>query len=135
MIIVISTFAHGPVNFNLINPGWYLYSLNSTFGITQLISSPPPLNFVYINLCLSFFLSVTAIPRKIESNASGKFWVAIKVHKIWEIRKWHNTQWYGFGSVLVLNGYRFCPFFSGFIIQVYWGTMVVYKCIPCYNYK
>ena len=32
------------------------------------------------NLCLSFFLGITAVPREIESNAYAKFWI-LGAHK------------------------------------------------------
>ena len=32
------------------------------------------------NLCFSFLLGITAIPREIENNAYTKFWGANKVH-------------------------------------------------------
>ena len=38
------------------------------------------------NLCLSFFLGITAVPREIESNAYAKFWI-LGAHKGMR-RKW-----------------------------------------------
>ena len=35
--------------------------------------SPPPPQILY-NLCFSFLLSVTAVPREIENNAYAEFW-------------------------------------------------------------
>ena len=32
------------------------------------------------NLCFSFLLGITAVPRETESNAYAKFWEANKVH-------------------------------------------------------
>ena len=32
------------------------------------------------NLCFSFLLGITAVPREIENNAYAKFWGANKVH-------------------------------------------------------
>ena len=32
------------------------------------------------NLCFSFLLGITAVPREIENNPYAKFWVANKVH-------------------------------------------------------
>ena len=34
------------------------------------------------NLCFSFLLSITAVPREIENNAHAKFWAANKVHYV-----------------------------------------------------
>ena len=50
----------------------------STFPIMHLICPPPPP--IFHNLCFSFLLGITAVPREIENNASAKFWVANKVH-------------------------------------------------------
>ena len=38
------------------------------------------------NLCFSFLLHITVVPREIENNAYAKFWGAKKVHKIWEMQ-------------------------------------------------
>ena len=34
------------------------------------------------NLCLSFFLGITAVPREIESNAYAKFWILGQIRSI-----------------------------------------------------
>ena len=34
------------------------------------------------NLCFSFFLGITAVPREIENNAYAKFWGANKVVQV-----------------------------------------------------
>ena len=41
---------------------------------------PPPPKKKLDNLCFSFLLSITAVPREIENNAYAKFWEAIKMH-------------------------------------------------------
>ena len=48
-------------------------------SIMHLICSPPPPSILH-NLCFSFFLGITAVPREIESNAYAKFWGESKVH-------------------------------------------------------
>ena len=35
---------------------------------------------ILYNLCFSFLLSITAVPREIENNAYAEFWGANKVH-------------------------------------------------------
>ena len=35
---------------------------------------------IFHNLCFSFLLGITAVPREIENNPYAKFWVANKVH-------------------------------------------------------
>ena len=35
---------------------------------------------ILLNLCFSFLVGITAVPREIENNASAKFWAANKVH-------------------------------------------------------
>ena len=47
----------------------------------HLICLPPPSPQILHNLCFSFFLGITAVPREIENNASAKFWAANKVLK------------------------------------------------------
>ena len=37
------------------------------------------------DLCLSFFLGITAVPREIESNAYAKFWI------LGHIREWEGN--------------------------------------------
>ena len=49
-----------------------------TSPIMHLIYPPPPP--ILHNLCFSFLLGDTAVPREIENNAYVKFWVANKVH-------------------------------------------------------
>ena len=44
---------------------------SSTFPILHHICPPPPQ--ILYNLCLSFPLSITAVPREIENNAYAKF--------------------------------------------------------------
>ena len=34
------------------------------------------------NLCFSFLLGITAVPKEIENNAYAKFWGTIKVHYV-----------------------------------------------------
>ena len=41
---------------------------------------PPPQKKKLLNLCFSFLLGITAVPREIENNASAKFWGTNKVH-------------------------------------------------------
>jgi len=50
----------------------------STFPIMQLIP-PPSSPQILHNLCFSFLLGITAVPREIENNAYAKFWGANKV--------------------------------------------------------
>ena len=45
----------------------------------HLICLPPHSPQILHNLCFSFFLGITAVPREIENNASAKFWGANKV--------------------------------------------------------
>ena len=40
---------------------------------------PPPKTISH-NLCFSFLLRITAVPREIENKAYAKFWGANKVH-------------------------------------------------------
>ena len=47
----------------------------------HLICLPPHSPQILHNLCFSFFLGITAVPREIENNASAKFWGANKVLK------------------------------------------------------
>ena len=47
----------------------------------HLICLPLPSPQILHNLCFSFFLGITAVPREIENNASAKFWGANKVLK------------------------------------------------------
>ena len=47
----------------------------------HLICLPPPSPQILHNLCFSFFLGITAVPREIENNASAKFWGVSKVLK------------------------------------------------------
>ena len=44
----------------------------STFPIMHLTCSPPPQ--ILHNLCFSFLLGITAVPREIENNSYAKFW-------------------------------------------------------------
>ena len=44
------------------------------------------------NLCFSFLLGITAVPRESENNARAKYWGANKVH-IWEMCKWRMKIW------------------------------------------
>ena len=44
----------------------------------HLICLPPHSPQILHNLCFSFFLGITAVPREIENNASAKFWGANK---------------------------------------------------------
>ena len=46
--------------------------------IMHLICPPPPQ--ILHNLCFSFLLGITTVPREIENNANAKFWGANKVH-------------------------------------------------------
>ena len=41
---------------------------------------PPSPQKILHNLCFSFLLGITAVPREIENNAYAKFWVANKVY-------------------------------------------------------
>jgi len=41
---------------------------------------PTPTPPQKVNLCFSFFLGITALPRGIENNAYAKFWGANKAH-------------------------------------------------------
>ena len=40
----------------------------------------PPLSQILHNLCFSFLLGITAVPREIENNAYAKFWGTDSVH-------------------------------------------------------
>ena len=57
----------------------YAKCLYATFTspTMHLICSPPPLPQILHNLCLSFLLGITAVPREIENNAYAKFWEAM----------------------------------------------------------
>ena len=44
---------------------------------------PTPIPQKLYNLCFSFLLGITAVPREIENNAYTKFWRANKVHYGW----------------------------------------------------
>ena len=47
----------------------------------SLIAPPPPSKKKILhNLCFSFLLGITAVPRETENNAYAKFWGANKVH-------------------------------------------------------
>ena len=48
------------------------------FPCTLLICPPPPQ--ILHNLCFTFLLGITAVPREIENNAYAKFWGVNKVH-------------------------------------------------------
>ena len=58
----------------------------STFLIMHLICTPPPppptqkKEKIFRNLCFSFLLGITGVPREIENNAYAKFGGANKVH-------------------------------------------------------
>ena len=83
------------------------HTIKLNWNYTPYFICPPPPDFVYINLCFPFPLTVTVITREIKNNASAKFGGANRVHKIWEMWKWHkgacmcHSKWYSFGSVLV----------------------------------
>ena len=71
-----------------------LLLLAESFGINFLIrhlhishNAPYLLPKILHNLCFSFLLGITAVPRESENNAHAKFWGANKVH-IWEMCKW-----------------------------------------------
>ena len=48
--------------------------------IMYLIYPPPPTPQILHNLCFSFLLGITAVPREIENNAYAKFWEGNTVH-------------------------------------------------------
>ena len=60
----------------------------STFPpVMHLICPPPPpphrpKKKILPNLCFSFLLGITAVPREIENKAYAKFWGANKVHYV-----------------------------------------------------
>ena len=58
-----------------------------TFSIMHLICPPPPP--IFHNLCFSFLLGITVVPREIEKSAYAKFWGANKVHYRKCGSKWH----------------------------------------------
>ena len=99
------------------------HAIKLNWNYTPYLICPPRQNFVYINLCCSFLISITVITREIENNASAKFGGANKVHKIWEMWKWHKGACMCHSKCTVLalfwseNGYRFCPFCCGIIYR------------------
>ena len=58
----------------------YAKCLYATFTspIMHLICYPLPQ--ILHNLCFSFLLGITAVPREIENNSYAKFWEATTVH-------------------------------------------------------
>ena len=53
-------------------PGQYATSTFPIMHFICLLPSPPPKNMFH-NLCFSFLLGITAVPREIENNAYAKF--------------------------------------------------------------
>ena len=58
-----------------------------TSPIMHLICPPPPPTPILHNLCFSFSLGITAVPREIENNAYAKFGGVNKVHYGWSVSK------------------------------------------------
>ena len=56
----------------------WLDSLILHFHISHSTPYSPPK--ILHNLCFSFLLGITVVPREIENNAYAKFWGANKVH-------------------------------------------------------
>ena len=60
------------------------YATSTSPPIMHLICLPPHPRppKILLNLCFSFLLGITAVPREIENNAYAKFWGANKVHYV-----------------------------------------------------
>ena len=61
------------------------YATSTSPPIMHLICPPPPYPRppkILLNLCFSFLLGITAVPREIENKAYAKFWGANKVHYV-----------------------------------------------------
>ena len=56
----------------------YLIYATWTSPIMHLICPPPPP--ILHNLCVSFLLGITAVPREFENNVYAKFWGANMVY-------------------------------------------------------
>ena len=64
------------LSFSLFPASFFIRHLHISHNAPYLPPPPPILH----NLCFSFLLGDTAVPREIENNAYVKFWVANKVH-------------------------------------------------------
>ena len=64
------------LSFSLFPASFFIRHLHISHNAPYLPPPPPILH----NLCFSFLLGDTAVPREIENNAYVKFWGANKVH-------------------------------------------------------
>ena len=61
-------------------PSIFRLYATSTSPIMHLICPPPQPPQILHNLCFSFLLGITAVPREIENNAYAKVWGTNKVY-------------------------------------------------------